>query len=639
MASYNAQNNALEKIPCRIFTDSFSASEWLAEKVVTLLALLIQKKGAAVLALPTGNTPIPFYAALCRWYQEGKIAVENIHIFLLDEYYGLEKTHPNSFYYFIQQHLLQHVPINPKQTHSLDGSVAPENIQEEILAYERKIKDLGGIDILLLGIGVNGHIGFNEPGAHIRTQTRHVFLENSTRIVNARAFKDPSEVPYTALSMGMDTFLRSRQIFLMAWGKGKAAAIQGTIEGKVSEDLPASALQLHPHTLFVLDEAAATQLTRFQAPWLGGRCRWDLKLMKKAVIQLALKCQKPILGLSTQDYLEHGLSELIAHKKDAYEVNLEVFYALRDSITGWPGGKPSPLPNHPERAHPYPKRVLIFSPHPDDDIISMGGTFMRLHEQGHEVYVAYQSSGNIAVTDEFALRSLDFANRFQGLFNLDQNKSQALMQETQAFFQEKKAAPTKDNADIRAIKGLIRRCEARATCRYVGIPETRIFFQNLPFYETGTIEKKPISSEDISQTITLLEQIKPHQIYCAGDLADPHGTHKTCLDIIFQAIEQLKSLRTPWLEDCRVWMYKGAWQEWDIADIEMAIPMSPEQVIKKRYGIFIHQSQKDDVPFQGGDTREFWQRAEDRNRNTAALYKALGLTEYAAMEAFVRWHF
>jgi glucosamine-6-phosphate deaminase len=391
--------------------------------------------------------------------------------------------------------------------------------------------------------------------------------------------------------------------------------------------------------VYILDEPAASELTRIKYPWLTGECEWSASMIKRAVINLALKLNKPVLSLTNNDYNDNGLNDLLTEKGDAYEINLQVFYLLRDSITGWPGGKPSEKrASHPERHEPFPKTSLIFSPHPDDDIISMGGTFMRLHNQGHQVHVAYQTSGNIAVTDEFVTRFLDFAVGFENMFEMDHSKSRKILEEATAFIAQKKSSE-KDTEDIRAIKGLIRRCEAKATCKYVGLKDEQIHFQNLPFYETGTIEKNPMGEADILQTMELLEKIKPHQIFCAGDFADPHGTHKVCFDVVITALQRLKSTGSEWLEDCWLWLYKGAWQEWDITEIEMAIPMSPEQVIKKRNGIFIHQSQKDTVPFQGSDDREFWQRAEERNANTAKLYAQLGLTQYAAMEAFVRWDY
>jgi len=388
-----------------------------------------------------------------------------------------------------------------------------------------------------------------------------------------------------------------------------------------------------------VDEQAAAELTRFKSPWLTGEIEWTAAMTKRAVVNMALKLGKPILSLTNNDYNEFGLSDLLVEKGDAYEINLEVYYLVRDTITGWPGGKPNAvLPNHPERSTPYPKRVVIFSPHPDDDIISMGGTFQRLHDQGHDVHVAYQTSGNIAVTDEFVTRFLDFAVGFEEISGIDTRKSSRILDDAKKFLEQKKSNQV-DTAEIRAIKGLIRRCEARATCRYVGIKEENAHFLNLPFYETGTIEKNPMGEEDVKITMDLLKKIKPHQVYCAGDLADPHGTHKVCLDIVMESLKRIKAEGDDWVRDCWMWLYKGAWQEWNIEEIEMAIPMSPGQVLQKRFGIFIHQSQKDMVPFQGTDNREFWQRAEDRNADTAKQYAKLGLTQYAALEAFVRWHY
>jgi glucosamine-6-phosphate deaminase len=490
-----------------------------------------------------------------------------------------------------------------------------------------------------LGIGNNGHIGFNEPGSSIYSKTRLISLENSTRLANAYEFANISQVPRLAITMGINTILKAKRIILLAWGPAKAPVMQKAVEGHVSEQVPASLLQQHSDCIFVLDELAAAELTRNKSPWLTGEIEWNSKMIKKAVVNMALKLNKPVLSLTNNDYNEFGLGDLIVEEGDAYEINLQVFYLLRDSITGWPGGKPEAnLPTHPERSQPYPKRVLIFSPHPDDDIISMGGTFQRLHDQGHDVHVAYQTSGNIAVTDEFVTRFLDFAVGFEEIAGNNNDKTEKIFEEVRQYLSRKKGNEI-DTAQIRAIKGLIRRCEAKATCRYVGIPEDNIHFQNLPFYETGTIEKKPMSEEDIQLTMDLLRKVKPHQVFAAGDLADPHGTHKVCLDIVFEALRRIKTEKEEWIKDCWLWLYKGAWQEWNIEEIEMAVPMSPDQVLKKRYGIFIHQSQKDMVPFQGSDSREFWQRAEERNANTANLYAQLGLTHYAAMEAFVRWKY
>jgi glucosamine-6-phosphate deaminase len=538
----------------------------------------------------------------------------------------------------MHRHLFDHVDIEPTNIHLPNGNVPKEEIKRYCASYEKAIEEAGGIDLQVLGIGQNGHIGFNEPGSSFLSKTRLINLENSTRIANAYEFQSLSKVPRLAVTMGISTILKAKKIVLMAWGN-KASIVAKSVEGHVTETIPASILQQHPDCLFVIDELASAELTRIKSPWLTGECIWTNKMVKRAVINLALKLNKSVLSLTEHDYTENGLSDLLVEKGDAYEINLQVFYMLRDTITGWPGGKPNAIiPAHPERSEPHPKRCVIFSPHPDDDIISMGGTFMRLHDQGHEVHVAYQTSGNIAVTDEFVTRFLDFAVGFEEMFDIDSSKSSELMRKARAFLADKKKDQM-DTSEIRAIKGLIRRCEAKATCRYVGLTDDRAHFMNMPFYETGAIDKKPLGEDDIILTVELLQKLKPHQIYCAGDLADPHGTHKVCLEAVFEAMKRLKASGEAWVNDCWVWLYKGAWQEWDISEIEMAIPMSPDQVKKKRFGIFIHQSQKDMVPFQGSDNREFWQRAEDRNANTANLYAALGMTKYAAMEAFVRWHY
>jgi glucosamine-6-phosphate deaminase len=538
----------------------------------------------------------------------------------------------------MHRHLFDHVDIDPENIHIPDGELPKEEIKKHCQQYEQLIESLGGIDLQVLGIGNNGHIGFNEPGSSIFSKTRLVTLDNSTRIANAREFQNISQVPRLAITMGISTILKSKKIMLMAWGT-KAPVIAKSVEGQVTEQIPASILQQHNDVTFIVDEIAAQDLTRIKSPWLTGDCEWTPEMIKRAVVNMSLKTKKPVLSLTTHDYNENGVGDLLVEKGDAYEINLQVYYMLRDSITGWPGGKPGAyIPTHPERNDIQPKRCVIFSPHPDDDIISMGGTFMRLHDQGHEVHVAYQTSGNIAVTDEFVTRFLDFAVGFEEMFGIDNHKSEEVLSEAQSFLSSKRKNQV-DTPAIRSIKGLIRRCEAKATCRYVGLTDDRAHFLNLPFYETGTIEKKPWTEEDIKITIELLRKIKPHQIYCAGDLADPHGTHKVCLDVIFESIRRLKEAGDEWLKDCWVWLYKGAWQEWEIDEIEMAIPMSPDQVLKKRFGIFIHQSQKDMVPFQGSDSREFWQRAEERNNNTANMYAQLGMTQYAAMEAFVRWKF
>jgi glucosamine-6-phosphate deaminase len=628
--------DAFERIPVKIFPDLKQGSVFAAAEIARLIREKNSKNEKTVLGLATGSTPKTLYAELVRLHKEEGLSFKNVVTFNLDEYYPIDKDAWQSYNSYMHRNLFDHIDIDKSNIHIPNGELPKDAIKKQCGDYERQIEEAGGIDLQILGIGNNGHIGFNEPGSSIYSKTRLISLENSTRLANAYEFANISYVPRLAITMGINTILKAKKIILLAWGPGKAPVIRKSVEGNVTESVPASLLQQHGDCSFILDEAAACELTRFKSPWLTGEIQWTSKMIKKAVVNMALKLQKPILSLTNNDYNEFGLGDLIVEEGDAYEINLQVYYLLRDSITGWPGGKPDvELPTHPERSVPYPKRVVIFSPHPDDDIISMGGTFQRLHDQGHDLHVAYQTSGNIAVTDEFVTRFLDFAVGFEEIAGINNDKSEEIFEEVRNYLSRKKTNQI-DTAQIRAIKGLIRRCEAKATCRYVGIPENNIHFQNLPFYETGTIEKKPMGEEDVQLTMALLQQIKPHQIFCAGDLADPHGTHKVCLDVVFESLKRLKEKKEDWIADCWLWLYKGAWQEWNIEEIEMAIPMSPDQVLKKRYGIFIHQSQKDMVPFQGSDSREFWQRAEERNAATADLYAQLGLTHYAAMEAFVR---
>ena len=629
--------DSFEKIPVNIFADIKAGSSYVASEIASLIRQKQSRNEKCVLGLATGSTPKTLYAELIRMHKEEGLSFKNVIAFNLDEYYPIDKDALQSYDRFMKVNLFNHIDIDPANCHIPNGELPKDEIKQHCLEYEQMIEKAGGIELQILGIGNNGHIGFNEPGSSIHSKTRMVPLENNTRLANSYEFQHISQVPRLAVTMGISTILKAKKIILMAWGLHKAPVVQKSVEGHVTEQTPASLLQQHGDCVFVLDEQAASELTRIKSPWLTGEISWTPAMTKRAVVNMALKLGKPVLSLTNNDYNESGLSELLVEKGDAYEINLEAYYLLRDSITGWPGGKPNAiLPNHPERSIPYPKRVVIFSPHPDDDIISMGGTFQRLHDQGHDVHVAYQTSGNIAVTDEFVTRFLDFAVGFEEISGIDTRKSSKILADAKVFLQTKKSNQM-DTPEIRSIKGLIRRCEAKATCRYVGIKEENSHFLNLPFYETGAIEKKPMGEEDVAITIKLLRELKPHQIYCAGDLADPHGTHKVCLDIVFESLRRIRNAGDEWVNDCWVWLYKGAWQEWNIEEIEMAIPMSPDQVMKKRFGIFIHQSQKDMVPFQGTDTREFWQRAEDRNAETARLYAKLGLTQYAAMEAFVRW--
>ncbi len=629
---------SFEKIPVKIYKNPTEGSNALAAQIAKLIKEKQAQNLPCVLGMATGATPILLYKELVRMHKEEGLSFKNVITINLDEYYPISRKAYQSYWSFMHRHLFDHIDIDPINIHLPNSEWTKEEVKEKCLAYEQVIEKIGGIDLQILGIGKNGHIGFNEPGSSFHSKTRIIHLDQLTRLANVYEWHELNNVPKLAITVGISSIMKAKKIVLLAWGN-KAEIVAKAVEGDVTEHIPASVLQNHDDCTFFIDELASVELTRNKSPWLTGANDWTPLMIKKAVIGLALKLNKTVLSLTANDYTENSLSDLLVLKDSVYDINLQVFYMLRDSITGWPGGKPNAvIPAHPERSAPHPKKVLIFSPHPDDDIISMGGTFMRLHDQGHDVHVAYQTSGNIAVTDEFVTRFLDFAVGFEDMFGIDNKKSQEILIEARAFLAGKKAAQL-DTAEIRAIKGLIRRCEAKATCRYVGIAEDNYHFMNLPFYETGTIDKNPLGEADIQITMELLRKLKPHQIFCAGDLADPHGTHKVCLDVIFESMRRLKEAGDTWIKDCWVWLYKGAWQEWDISEIEMAVPMSPDQVMKKRFGIFIHQSQKDSVPFQGTDAREFWQRAEIRNANTADLYASLGLTKYAAIEAFVRWHY
>lgn len=629
--------DSFEHIPVEIYPDARSGSLAAAREIAALIRYKQSREEPCVLGLATGSTPKNLYAELVRMHREEGLSFRNMIAFNLDEYYPIEPDALQSYNRFMWDQLFKHIDIPGDQVHIPDGTVPKEKVKEYCEAYEHSIEEAGGIDLQLLGIGNNGHIGFNEPGSHINSRTRLIALDNSTRVANAYEFAHMSQVPRLALTVGIGRIMKARSILLLAWGQHKASVVRRSVEGHSSDQVPASLLQQHPDCKFILDEQAASELTRFMSPWLTGDCEWNPTMIRKAVCNLALETRKPILMLTDHDYNDNGLSDLLVQFGTAYDINLMVFNGMKDCITGWPGGKPHvQIPEHPERSEPASKRVILFSPHPDDDIISMGGTFIRLVEQGHEVHVAYQTSGNIAVSDEFVLRFIDFAVGFDEIFGIDKSRASSIMEDARAFLRMKKTSQV-DAPDIRSIKGLIRRCEAKATCRYVGLPEDQVHFLNLPFYETGSIEKSPSGEEDIRITMELIRSIKPHQIFAAGDLADPHGTHKVCLDIIKESINRLRD--EPFMKDCRVWLYRGAWQEWEVYEIGMAIPMSPDQVIQKRNGIFIHQSQKDVVVFQGSDSREFWQRAEERNAATADLYDRLGLPKYAALEAFVRYYF
>ncbi len=625
-----------EKIPTSIFDTSENASSYVANEIAKDI-LQKQKEGKNyVLGLATGSTPTRIYTKLIDLFVQKKLSFYNVYTFNLDEYFPMQPDHLQSYVRFMNEHLFHHIDIPKSHIHIPDGSIDPKDVFNYCKEYENEINKLGGIDLQLLGIGRTGHIGFNEPGSEINSTTRLVTLDQITRIDAASDFFGEEHVPRKALTMGIGSIMAAKKIMMMAWGEGKSKIIQKTVEGPVSEHIPATFLQSHPNTHIIIDEAASCELTRIKTPWLVQNCDWNNgQLIRKAVVWLCQKTQKPILKLTNADYMEHGMADLVTEFSSAYQINIRIFNELQATITGWPGGKPkADDSNRPERAMPFPKKVIIFSPHPDDDVISMGGTFIRLVDQGHQVHVAYQTSGNIAVFDDEAVRFADFIQEFNSIYV---PKSNFNIYEKIYNLTKNKMAGEVDNQQVMNIKGIIRKCEAKSACRYVGIPDTNIHFLDMPFYETGTIKKKPISEADILIIVDLLQKIQPHQIYAAGDLSDPHGTHRVCLSALFSALDRLKS--ESWMQNCYVWLYRGAWQEWDVDQIEMAVPLSPEEVMRKRKAIFKHQSQKDAALFPGNDKREFWVRAEDRNHATADTYNQLGLPEYQAIEAFVRYKF
>jgi len=631
------EETRFEKLPASVYPNSDIASRKVARRITDLI-LKKQKNGeSAVLGLATGVTPIEVYRELVRIHKEENVSFKNVITFNLDEYFPMKPTSPQSYVSFMKENLFDHIDINMDNVHIPDGTLKIEQIPAFCLDYEKKITALGGLDLQILGIGRTGHIGFNEPGSAPNSGTRLVTLDDLTRRDASRDFGGKENVPTKAITMGIGTIFKARQIILMAWNRKKAAIIKKAVEGEISSDVPATFLQLSENVEFVLDQDAASELTRYNTPWLVKDCVWDAMLIKKAVIWLANYLDKPILKLTEEDYNNHGMAELATEKGPVYNINIDIFNKIQHTITGWPGGKPNADDSQrPERANPDKKRVIIFSPHPDDDVISMGGTFIRLVDQGHHVHVAYQTSGNTAVWDDDALRFVEFARDFSKAINIETGKLDDLYSSMRKFIEDKQPNQA-DTTEIQMLKGLIRKGEAISGARFAGLEDERIHFMALPFYDRGKTERNPVSEDDVKITMELLQKVKPHQIFAAGDFADPHGTHKVCFDIITKALERLKA--EDWVKDCWLWMYRGAWHEFETHEIHMAVPLSPQEVERKRYAIFKHQSQKDRPVFPGDDAREFWVRAEDRTRETAKSYDRLGLAEYEAMEAFVRWDY
>ena len=615
-----------------IFKNSVEASKVVAGEIAQLIRLKQTNNESCVLGLATGSSPIKVYEELVRMHKKDGLSFSNVISFNLDEYYPMTKENRQSYHYFMHQHLFNHIDIKPENINIPDGTVALQELNQYCTDYDLKIKQSGGIDFQLLGIGRTGHVGFNEPGSHINSGTRIITLDHITRVDASSDFNGIDNVPKRAITMGVSTILKSKRNVLMAWGQNKSQIIKRTIQGDISSDIPATFLQHHSNATFVLDQSAASELTRFRTPWLVGQCIWTQELKSKAIVWLCNETDQAILKLTDRDYNNNGMSDLLAQEGSAYDLNINMFNVLQHTITGWPGGKPNTDDSkRPERANPAHKRIILFSPHPDDDVISMGGTFSKLIKQGHDVHVVYQTSGNIAVTDDEALKFAEVCNDFIG----KENNGVDFLAVIRSL--NNKTENEVDSLEVRKLKGLIRRRESYAATRYIGLKDENTHFLDLPFYETGQIKKNPLGVDDIAIVAAIIAKIKPHQVFAAGDLADPHGTHEVCLNAIFAAMKQLKS--ESYMNDCWLWLYRGAWHEWDIHEIDMAVPLSPDEVMIKRHAILYHQSQKDRVMFQGNDSREFWVRAEDRNKNTAKLYDDLGLAQYEAMEAFKRFDY
>lgn len=628
-----------EKIPTFIGESDREAATLLAREIAEGIRAKAALGQQYVLGLSGGESPVVVYQKLIDLHKHEGLSFDNVVAVLGYEYYPLPVESSLGCLAKVRLEFLSQINIKDENILVPNASCPVEEVARECAAFEARIEALGGMDMIILGISATSSIGFNAPGTNPNSYTRLVVLDQVARKEAAKSmFNHIDAVPQSAISLGLATILKARRIALVAWGDGKAKQIAETIEKPQSDLIPASVLQQHPNAKIYLDLGSASLLTRINHPWLVTSCVWNKKLIRRAIVWLCEITGLPILKLTNKDYTDNGLGELVAKYGSAYNVNIKVFNDIQHTITGWPGGKPNADDtNRPERATPYPKRVIVFSPHPDDDVISMGGTYRRLVEQGHDVHVAYQTSGNIAVGDEEVIRYVSLIRNVCKHYGREDDPVLQKAEEIRDFLMNHKKEGEPERLDVRFMKGNIRREEARTASRFVGLDDDHIHFLDLPFYETGLVKKGDLAEADITIVKNFIESIKPHEIFVAGDLADPHGTHKVCLDAILGAIDLFKHEKW-YAEDCRVWMYRGAWAEWEIEHIEMAVPMSPEELRFKRNSILKHQSQMESAPFLGDDERLFWQRSEDRNRGLAKLYADLGLASYEAIEAFVQYH-
>ena len=628
----------MEKIPTSIFPTIEEGARHIANDIEKDIKAHSTEGKFYVIALGTGTSLTPVFNELVRRHKEEGLSFKNVVVFNGYEYFPLTAKNSNSCLKQLKERFLDKVDIEQQNIFTPDGTISQDAVQESCRLYEQRIQTFGGLDAALFGIGRNGNIAVNEPGSSLASPTRIILIDPLSREEMTNSFANGEQVPPCSITMGINTILKARKLYVTAWGEEKAGIVKAAVESNTSDTCPASFIQTHENADMVIDLGAASELTRIKHPWLVTSCKWDDKLVRSALVWLCGVTHKPILKLTNKDYNNNGLSELLALYGSAYNANIKIFNDLQHTITGWPGGKPDADDTYrPERAKPFPKRVLVFSPHPDDDVISMGGTIQRLVNQKHDVHVAYETSGNIAVNDEEVTRFMHFINGFNQIFN--NSKDQVIVdmyKKIKDTFKNKKSGDF-DTRDVLTLKGLIRRGEARTACTFNNIPLDHVHFLDLPFYESGKIEKLPMTEKDVEIVRHLIQEIKPHQIYVAGDLADPHGTHRKCTNAVLAAIDLEKKAGAEWLKDCRIWMYRGAWAEWPIENIEMCVPMSPEELRAKRNSILKHASQMESAPFLGNDERLFWQRAEDRNRGTAKLYDDLGLASYEAMEAFVEY--
>ena len=617
-----------EKIPTSIFEIESQGVEYVAQQIVEAIQIHNEKNPSRhfKLGLTTGRTPYGIYQELVKRYEAGDVSFSNVEVYSLDEFYPIKDTELQSRNYHIKKNLLDKVDIKPENVNLIDGTKPIGEVSAYCAEYERKARNL---DLIIIGMGEQGQVGFNEAGSYAKSVTRLVQLSHQSRKAQANSFYGIENTPRLAITMGLNTVMSAQRIILVAWGENKASTLRKVVEEDATRLIPASLLQNHNQIEAVVDDPAAEALTVKKAPWLVGPCNWTPRMVRKAVVWLCETVKKPILKLTYKDYIENSLGELLDEVGMSYDkINIKVFNDLQHTITGWPGGKPNADDStRPVPSTPFPKRVIVFSPHPDDDVISMGGTFIRLAEQGHDVHVAYETSGNVAVHDDVVLQHIDSAREL--------GYGDRVEEVRQIIASKKKGEP--EPRALLNLKGAIRRAEARAAVRSFGLnPDTNAHFLNLPFYETGGIKKGERTDKDIEIITELLQQVKPHQIYLAGDLADPHGTHRVCTEAVLEALHRLKAQGEAWLEECVIWLYRGAWMEWEIGMVDMAVPLSPDELIKKRHAIYRHLSQKDIVPFPGDDSREFWQRAEERTQNTARLYDLLCMAEYQAIEVFVK---